>query len=66
MFLFRKAIQRNAWCAPVCLGLQTKPHFAHFTSKAVEGGMAGLVAEEKEDTSEVQCFPLVRFPNIFQ
>jgi len=54
----RSAIKRNAWCAPVCLGLHKKPHFAHFTNKAIEGGMAGLVTEEREDTSELQCFPL--------
>jgi len=54
----RSAIKRNAWTAPVCLGMHTKPHFAHFTSKALEGGMAGLVSEEREDTSEFQCFPL--------
>ena len=64
MFLCRSAIKRNAWCAPVCLGLHKKPHFAHFTNKAIEGGMAGLVTEEREDTSELQCFPLARFPNI--
>ena len=62
MFLCRSAIKRNAWCAPVCLGLHKKPHFAHFTNKAIEGGMAGLVTEEREDTSEFQCFPLARYP----
>jgi len=54
----RSAIKRNAWCAPVCLGLHTKPHFAPFAQKALEEGMAGLVAEEGEDTNELQCFPL--------
>ena len=61
-FLRRNAIKRNAWCAPVCLGLHSKPHFAPFTAKVMEGGMAGLVTEEGEDTSEFQCFPLARFP----
>ena len=64
MFLCRSAIKRNAWCAPVCLGLHKKPHFAHFTNKAIDGGMAGLVTEERDDTSELQCFPFARFPNI--
>ena len=62
LFLCRSTIKRNAWCAPVCLGLHTKPHFAPFTAKTMEGGMAGLVTEEGEDTSEFQCFPLARFP----
>ena len=57
----RNAIKRNAWCAPVCLGLHPKPHFAPFTTKAIEGGMAGLVAGEGEETSEYQCFPLARY-----
>jgi len=54
----RSAIKRNAWCAPVCLGLHTKPHFAPFTAKAIEGGMAGLVTKMGDNTSEFQCFPL--------
>ena len=57
----RNAIKRNAWCVPVCLGLHPKPHFAPFTTKAIEGGMAGLVAGEGEETSEYQCFPLARY-----
>ena len=59
--LHRNATKRNAWCAPVCLGLHTKPHFSPITTKGIEGGMAGLVTEEREDTTEFQCFPLARF-----
>ena len=60
IFLYRQAIKRNAWCAPVCLGLHAKPHFAPFTANPFEGGMAGLIAEEREDTTQFQCFPFAR------
>ena len=33
--LCRKALQRNAWSAPLCLGLFTHPHFAPFSAKVI-------------------------------
>jgi hypothetical protein len=50
--------KRNAWSVPVCLGLRTKPHFAPFVPHTTEDGVAGLVAEEREDSQPFQCFPL--------
>ena len=33
--LCRKALQRNAWSAPLCLGLFTHPHLAPFSAKVI-------------------------------
>jgi len=57
----RKALQRNAWSVPLCLGLHTHPHFAPFSAKATNGGMAGVVPDDGDDTQRFQCFPLARF-----
>jgi len=49
---------RKSWASPICLGMEESPHMALFSQMAVEGGTAGLVQEPKEDTYEIQCFPL--------
>ncbi|XP_023321595.1 uncharacterized protein LOC111696271 [Eurytemora carolleeae] len=49
---------RKAWSAGTCLGLTDKPSISHFSQKAIEDGMAGLVPEENDNSFKIQCFPL--------
>ena len=49
---------RKAWASPTCLATQPKPHMAIFSQKSVDGGMAGLVTEEGDQTYDIQCLPL--------
>ena len=36
----------------------TRPHIVPFSQMTMEGGMAGIVSEPREDTYDMQCFPL--------
>ena len=36
----------------------TRPHIVPFSQMTMEGGMAGIVPEPREDTYDMQCFPL--------
>ena len=39
--------KRKSFVARTCLGIQERPHFAHFNmAGAVEGSMGGMVSEE--------------------
>ena len=51
--------KRKSFVAKTCLGIQERPHFAHFNmAGAVEGSMGGMVSEETETTLMFQCIPL--------
>ena len=49
---------RKSWASPTCLATQPKPHMAIFSQKSVDGGMAGLVTKEGDQTYDIQCLPL--------
>ena len=50
--------QRKAWAAPNCLATMARPHIVQFTGRLFEGGMAAISPEKREDTYDMQCFPL--------
>ena len=49
---------RKAWGAPNCLATMARPHIVQFTGRLFEGGMAAISPEKREDTYDMQCFPL--------
>ena len=57
-FLLRFVKHRKSWASSACLATQTRPHIVPFTQMTMKGGMAGIAPEEREDTYNMQCFPL--------
>ena len=56
--MLRFTRHRKAWASASCLATQPRPHVVQFSQSTMKGGMAGIVPEGKEDSYDMQCFPL--------